>query len=231
MTLRVLIADDEAMARKRLERLLGALPEVQVVGVCASGEQVLASLEGCAPDVLLLDIRMPGLSGLDTSALLGEERPDVVFVTAHPEHAVSAFDVGACDYLLKPVDVERLRRTLDRVRDRRLGRAEQRVPVNTARGVRLLQRAAVTHALFDGTAVVVHSAGQRVFANGTLAELERRLGGDPFVRVHRRAVLNLDFVELLEPQPTGGFVARLRGGERIEVSRQAARNLRRRLGL
>src|SRR5687767_12386695 len=106
--LRVLVADDEAIARERSIRLLGAIEGVEIAGECMNGEQVLAWLERDEVDVVLLDIQMPGLSGLDATALILEDGPYVVFATAHPEHAVRAFDVGAEDYLLKPLDAARL---------------------------------------------------------------------------------------------------------------------------
>jgi two-component system LytT family response regulator len=242
--LRVLVADDEAMARRRLERLVGAMPDLELVASCADGEQALARAAECAPDLLLLDIDMPGVSGLDAGALLpcGGQRPAVVFVTAHPQHALAAFEVGARDYLLKPVDPERLRRTVDRVAETLRAAvgaagaspptaASERLAVNTARGVRLVDPGDITHAVFDGTAVVVHTTERRLYASGTLAELERRLAGACFFRVHRRALINLDHVELLEPTDSGGFVARVSGGGQVQISRKAARELRRRLSL
>lgn len=230
--IRVLVADDEATARRRLARLAGTLPDVEVVGECASGDEVLARLRAEQVDVLLLDIQMPGLTGLDTSAMLPDDGPVVVFVTAHPEHALEAFGVGARDYLLKPVDAERLRRTIDRVRKQISGGAPAgRLAISTRKGVRLLDPERITHATWDGTAVVVHTDGERLFSDGTLVDLERRLDGERFMRVHRRAIVNLDKVDLLESLDTGGYIARLQSGAAVEVSRQAARTLRRRFGL
>jgi len=230
--LRVLIADDEATARRRLARLAGALPDVEVVGACASGDEVLERLRTEQVDVLLLDIQMPGLSGLDTSAVLPDDGPAVVFVTAHPEHALDAFGVWARDYLLKPVDPDRLRRTMDRVRKQLSGNdAPGRVAIPTRKGVRLLDPDRITHATYDGTAVIVHTDTERIFTDGTLIEVERRLDSERFMRVHRRAIVNLDRVEVLESVDTGGYLARLEHGARVEMSRQAARTLRRRFGL
>ncbi|MEY4509744.1 MAG: response regulator, partial [Pseudomonadota bacterium] len=113
-TLRVLVADDEATARRRLVRLLAAFPHVTVVAECTNGREVIAHLEACQrpPDILLLDIRMPELSGLEACALLPEESPYVIFATAHSEHALEAFEVGAEDYLLKPIEAASLERAL-----------------------------------------------------------------------------------------------------------------------
>lgn len=230
MTLRVLIADDEAMARRRLERLLAAIPGAVLAATCTNADEVLAAVAEATFDVALLDIQMPGLSGLDASALLPADGPAVIFVTAHPEHALQAFGVGARDYLLKPVDADRLRKALDRVAAPPAP-PSARLALPTARGVHLLARGDVSHLVLDGASVVVHADGKRHFTTTSLAELERKLGGEPFVRVHRRAVVNLNCVELLEPLETGGFVARMASGDRVEVSRAAARQLRRRLGL
>ena len=112
--LRIAIADDEAVARQRLVRLLGGLAQVEVVLVCDGGHALLAALDGALADVLLLDIQMPGMTGLEAQAQLGPDAPYVIYVTAHPEHAIDAFDAGAIDYVLKPVDEARLGRAIER---------------------------------------------------------------------------------------------------------------------
>lgn len=236
MKLKVLVADDESVARKRLTRLLSAVPDVELVGECSSGEEVLARLEDVDVDVLLLDIQMPGLSGLETKALLADGGPYVIFATAHPEHALEAFDVGAVDYVLKPIEAGRLMKALERAAERlgprQVAGAPARLPVTTTKGVRLVDPAEITHALFDGQLVTIHLAsGETILADTSLQELARKLPEDRFVRVHRRALLNLLQVERLEPVATGGYLAWTRSGERIEVARQAARRLRRHLGL
>src|SRR3954470_12884390 len=114
--LRVLVCDDELMARKRVLRLLSELQGIEATFECESGEQVLAKLAAEDIDVAILDINMPGLSGLETVMQMPEDRPYIVFLTAHPEHAVQAFDVGAVDYVLKPVDDARLAKALARAR-------------------------------------------------------------------------------------------------------------------
>jgi DNA-binding LytR/AlgR family response regulator len=189
-------------------------------------------------DVLLLDISMPGLSGLETKALLGDDPPYVVFTTAHPEHALEAFDLGAVDYVMKPVEPERLRKALERARQRLAppstsgGAALQRLAVPTRDAVRLLDPDSLTHAEFDGVLVTLHlRSGEAVLSDLTLSDLERRLPADRFERVHRRAIVNLACLDQLEPLPTGGYVGRTSTGEPVPISRKAARRLRRRLGL
>ena len=235
--LRVLIADDELLARKRMARLAGALDGVVVVGTCDSGDAVLERVAEEPVDVVLLDIQMPGLTGLDASQLLPEGGPAVVFTTAYPEHALKAFDIGAADSLLKPVDVARLGKALERVRARRLPATAPapgaRVALPTRKGVRLVDPGDLRCAVFDGTSVWARLAAgdgtERVLVDLTLSELEDRLPQPPFLRTHRRALVNLDAVDLLEPQGSGGYLACVRGGPKVAVSRAVARELRRRL--
>jgi two-component system LytT family response regulator len=242
--LRVLVCDDELMARKRVLRLLGELPGIEATIECESGEEVLAKLRTDDVDVAILDINMPGLSGLETVMQMPEDRPYVIFLTAHPEHAVSAFDVGAVDYLLKPVDDARLAKALARARqslDHASPPAEQVGAAGTARaaklaiathdGAALVSPGDVTHATFDGALVTVHTAARTILTDDTLQDLEAKLPKGPFERVHRRALVNLEHVERLESVDSGGYVACLSTGKRVDVSRQSARRLRRRLGL
>jgi two-component system LytT family response regulator len=244
--LRVLVADDEAIARKRLVRLLAAMPDVQVAGECADAHEVLDRVRAGAVDVVLLDIQMPELTGIEALQLFPPDGPVVVFCTAHAAHAIAAFDVGAIDYLLKPIEPARLRKALDRARahDARVrysaelarlqaepAPALQRLALPTRQGIVLLDPAEISHAQLDGELVTIHTAGGAYLSALSLQDLESRLPVQRFVRVHRRALLNLGEVVRLEPNEVGGFVARTRGGHAIEVSRQAARDLRRRLGL
>ena len=241
LALRVLVCDDELIARRRAARLLTEQPGVEVVAECASGSEVLARLAVEDVDLVVLDINMPGMTGLETALQMPEDRPYLIFLTAHPEHAVAAFDVGATDYLVKPVDDVRLKKALDRARrqlDAPLGRGAHdataplaRLAITTKTGVVLLGPDEVTHAVFDGQLVTVHTRDRAILADATLQELEQRLSASHFERVHRRAIINLLHVERLEPVLSGGYVARIAGGKSVDVSRQAARRLRRRLGI
>jgi two-component system LytT family response regulator len=228
----VLIADDELLARRRLARLLSAMPEVEVVAECSSGDEALARLEEVAVDVAVLDIEMPGLTGLDVSGLLAEGGPLVIFATAHPEHAVDAFDLGVADYVLKPIDAARLSRALERARQRLPDPAPTGRLALPVRGeVRLISPESITHALLEGQLVSVFLDGEQILTDLSLAELQRRLPPDRFERVHRRALLNLSRVVRLVPQPSGGYLARTDTGAEVPISRQAARELRQRLGI
>lgn len=230
--LRVLIADDEQMARKRLHRLLAAIPDIHVAGEAASGQDVLDRVRA-APDidVILLDIHMPGLSGTDTLGLLGSDGPLVVFTTAHADHALTAFDGGAVDYVLKPIEPARLVRALDRARERLGARrggqaAPARFALPTRRGVILLDPEDIGLAVIDGASVRLVTRRGTFFTDLRLSDLEARLPS-AFVRVHRQAIVHLGRVERLEDADSGGYVAVLDDGARVAVSRQVARRLRR----
>jgi two-component system LytT family response regulator len=245
-TLRVVIADDEEIARRRIARLLRGLADVELVGECKDGTEVLRRVAEGGVDVLLLDIQMPGLGGLDAMALLPDGGPYVIFCTAYSEHAVQAFDAGAVDYLLKPFEADRLDKALGRARSReaverfreeaRRQREQRAAPiarlaVPTKQGIVLLDPKEISHAVLDGELVTLHVGDRTFLTDDSLQSLEARLAGGSFERVHRRALLSLDHVARLEPCPSGGYVARTHRGDAIEVSRQAARSLRRRLGL
>ena len=242
MTLRVLIADDEALARRRLRRLLEEAGDLTIVAECETGAAALAALESLDVDVALLDVQMPGLSGLDVSSAAADLGVEVVLVTAHPEHAVRAYEQGVVDYVVKPVDPERLALALERVRARLTPPPPPvaapsapvlpgRLAVTVKDEVRLLAPADVACAVLDGELVRLSVGAETVWTELSLQELERRLEGAGFLRVHRRALVNLAQVDRLRPLATGGYVAITHAGEEVPVSRQQARRLRQRLGI
>jgi DNA-binding LytR/AlgR family response regulator len=237
-TLRIALADDEAMARKRLSRLVESLKDTELVGAFESASELLQSLPGLKADVVLLDIQMPELTGLDAAALLAqEEGPYVIFVTAHSEHALTAFEHGALDYVLKPVDVARLAQALARARRliTRNPEAEPELPsrlgVQTVKGIILIDPQEISHAVYDGQLVTIWAGGRSIVTDWSLSDLETRVPEGLLLRVHRRYLLNLSEVERLEPLEDGGYNAVTRAGVMVPVARQAARALRRRLGL
>jgi two-component system LytT family response regulator len=235
--LRVIVADDELQARKRLARLCEAIADVEVAAVCASAAEVLALLPSARPDLLLLDISMPDLTGLEAGALAAgaDGRPAIVFVTAHAQHAVEAFDLGAIDYVLKPVTAARLAKAIGRAREARgaarsAGEPMQRIAIETRKGIVLCDPNDIICARFDGALVTVITAQETHVTAFTLRDLEQRLPAT-FERVDRRHLLNLDKVVRLERQPTGGYNAITRSGLTVPVSRQIGRTLCKKLGI
>lgn len=221
---RVVIVDDERMARDRMRRLVTSMPDLEVAAVCEDAETLLEVLSRETVDLVLLDIQLPGLTGIELLPRLPPPRPAVIYVTAHREHALAAFDVGAADYVLKPVAPERLRQAIDRVRPS----PPAPLALPTARGVELVAPDTVTHASFDGHLVSIHRHGHEpVMSAMTLSELHDRL--PHLKRVHRRHLLCLRYVARFESTPSGGFEAHLGHGPAIPVSRAMARQLRRQL--
>lgn len=237
--LRVLVCDDEAMARRRAIRLLSAMSGVVVGAECESAAEARQKLAEEEFDVCLLDVQMPNETGLELAASLVEPRPFLIFATAHAEHAVSAFDVGAVDYVLKPLEEERLAKAIGRARSHFdaaprttsvLPKADAGpIAIATRDGAVLFPAEDVSHCTFDGQLATVYAKGKSVLTEQSLTELAAKL--PHLLRVHRRSLLSLAHVERLESQLSGGYLAHVRGGGSVDVSRQAARELRRRLGL
>ncbi|MFD1719562.1 LytR/AlgR family response regulator transcription factor [Georgenia deserti] len=249
---RALIVDDEAPAREELRYLLEEVGQVQVVGEATNGEEALLLLRSLDYDLVLLDVRMPGGSGLDVAAALQEHphRPKVIFTTAYPDHAVEAFDLSAADYLVKPFDADRLRRALDRALTGGAERAEAgerapearagvseveplvRIPVQKDGRTVLVDGASIVYAAADRGYTSLKLADERLLVSFSLNELERRLRGH-FFRTHRAYLVNLDHVREMVPDFRGALVLVMndRQRSRVEVSRRHARELRRRFGM
>ena len=241
-TVRAVIADDEAVARAGLRRMLSAFDWIEVVGEAAHGPAALHAIERLQPELVFLDIQMPGLLGTDVLARL-THTPFAVFTTAYAEHAVTAFELGAVDYLLKPFGAVRLAATLDRVRTAlgepsangpvdRLGEVLakgplQRLFVRSGSAIVPLPVANVRWFEADGDYVIAHTDRSRHVLSLSLARLEAQLDSERFARIHRAHLVNLDHVLTFRSHGKGGMIAELRGGERLAVSRARAQELRR----
>lgn len=238
MTIRVLIADDEPLARRALTQLLAAHPDVEVAGECADGGEVREALARVEVDVVLLDIRMPEISGLEVAALLANTRPLIVFVTAHEEFGIAAFERGAADYLLKPVTETRLAIALDRVRARLAAEEDAAryraldVPPDAGRSVhvdRLVARVGERDVIIpvgevelitaDDVYAAVHAWRRRYLVRTPLDELERLLAPDRFLRVHRSYIVPVASVVAVRRRGSG-VVLELRNGSTVPVSRR-----------
>lgn len=222
--LTLLIVDDEAPARARLRRLLTAFADVLVVGEAAGGDEALQQVQVLRPDALLLDIQMPGCSGLDVAASLPDPAPALVFVTAFDHYALPAFDAAALDYLLKPVEPERLARALQRLRERavRPPRAAAPPPAQLLipdRGrTHVVPVAQILWLEAADNYVVVHTAERAPLMRRTLQALLQDLG-EAFVRTHRGAAVAIAQVAAVQARERGDSVLLLHGGQCVPCSR------------
>jgi two-component system response regulator LytT len=230
--IRALVVDDEAPARSELRYLLDAHGDVEVVGEAASVREALALAEAHSPDVVFLDIELPGLTGLQGAPLL---HAPIVFVTAHAGYAVDAFAVEAFDYLLKPVDPERLGRVLERLRERSGESAvpAERIPVVAAGGTELLDVDDVHFVQADGDYARIHTYDRTLLCTTSLRELEERLPAARFVRIHRSYLVNVGKVAAVRRAGPDRLRLQLADAAHTEldVSRRQAHNVRDRLRL
>ena len=233
--IRVLIVDDEAPARDKLRRWLTEQPDIALVGESDDGLAAATAIARMRPDLVFLDIQMPGLSGLEVAAQLEPAgAPLLVFVTAFDEHAIKAFDLNAIDYLLKPYDKDRLQKTLARVRERRdaapaasaiqASRAQtgpsERLLVPHGEELQLIDAAAIHWLEADDNYVHVHTAQGRFILRRTLADLLAQLGAQRFVRIHKSAAVNIAEVRTLSPLFKGDYEVTLRSGAVLRLSRR-----------
>jgi two-component system response regulator AlgR len=237
--MRVLIVDDEQLARDRLARMLASLEGYEVVGEAAHGVNALEQVQALQPEVVLLDIRMPGMDGMEAARHLAalDEPPAVIFCTAYEEHAIQAFDLQAVGYLLKPVRKEHLADALGKAQRvnkaqlAALGGPEQRrrthISARTRRGIELIPVDDVRYFQADQKYVTVRHGGGEVIIDETLRDLEEEFG-DAFVRIHRSALVAVQHMERLERLAPGRAQVRLRDVEEpLEVSRRHLSGVRR----
>jgi two-component system LytT family response regulator len=229
--MRALIVDDERLARKELAKLLEAHPSIEVVGEAVNADEAEKLIEELNPDLLFLDIQMPGRTGFQLLEAL-DSAPLVVFTTAYDEFALKAFDVNALDYLLKPITADRLaeavskildkeRTKLGRARDKKLG-VEDQVFVKDGERCWFVSLANVRLFESDGNYIKVFFDTHRPMIHKSLNALDEKLDERAFFRASRKHIVNLSWVEAIEPWFNGGLMVKLRGGDKVEVSRRQA---------
>lgn len=244
--IRVVIADDEAPAREKLERWLSEQPGMAVVGSAENGLSAAQCMEQLRPEVAFLDVQMPTLSGLQVAAQLEpSSAPLIVFVTAFDEHAVRAFDLNAVDYLLKPYDRDRLARTVQRVRERlqahqsgaaavAIGRARtpscERLLVPDGERLQLIDATSVEWLEAADNYVHVHTTARTYLLRRTLQDLLSQLGEQRFARIHKSTAVNLASVASLTPLFKGDYEIHLRNGRTLRLSRRYREALFARMG-
>ena len=236
-----LVADDEPVARAGLRHMLAVYDWVDVVGEAVHGLDAVDAINTRKPDLVFLDIQMPGLLGTEVLARITHQ-PTVVFTTAHAQHAVAAFELGAVDYLLKPFGAARLAATMDRVRSALLEPTArqsfdrlsevfadgpmERLFVRLGGAIVPVSVSSITWFEADGDYVVAHGDGARHVISVSLSELETRLDPARFVRIHRTCIVNLDAVAAFRRHGKAGMTAVLRSGVQLAVSRSKAQALR-----
>lgn len=243
--LRVVAVDDEPPARDLVRQYLEECRGYELAALAADAFAAVRAIDEHRPEILVLDIQMPKVDGFELLELL-PDRPEVIFATAYDEYAIRAFEVEAVDYLLKPFSRERLEEALERARARieagegpdldrlarRAARARgplERLLVREGSRVHVIARGEIDYVEARDDYVVIHAGGVGHRKKQTLTELEERLGGEPFVRVHRSYLLNLDRLAGLESYAKDSRVAFLEDGRRLPVSRSGYARLRRHL--
>jgi len=246
--MRLFIADDEALARRRLRSIVGELNWLSIVGEAADGEAAYDEIGRLRPDIVLLDIRMPALSGLDVLARLRtlDSVPAVILATAHDTFAVRAFELEAIDYVLKPIVAPRCVAALERARRTiEMGRAEatlmrtqqifepdpslplERILVRNGTSLVPVNLAAIMNIEAQDDYVLLHGSDRRHLASIRMRELEQRLPSPPFVRIHRSHIVNLDHVLRITTRADARLCVEMSNGQCIPVSRDRARQVRR----
>lgn len=248
MTLRAVIADDEALARERIRTLLAETKDVEIVAECVNGHETVAAVRRFAPQLLFLDVQMPELDGLETLRALEprEHPPGIVFATAYDRYALRAFDVNAVDYLLKPFAAERFYAALERVRarlahnpgsDRRIEallqtianrsvQSPDRLPIPSKDGVQFVRVSEIDWLQSDGNYTLLHIGTNAIRLRDTITNMEERLAAVGFLRIHRSIIVNTDRIFRIEPWANGEYLIVMRNGTKINTGRSYADTIR-----
>jgi two-component system LytT family response regulator len=237
-TLRVVIVDDELLARQRIEDLLAKEPNVEIAGIARDGNEAVQVIRELRPDVVFLDVQMPGRTGVEVAEELGAEAmPATIFTTAYEHFALKAFDVAAIDYLVKPFDDERFAQALSRARkaiETRPAPKSQyldRIPVESRGQIRVVPVALIDYITASGPYAELH-IGERTFAiREKMQTLEEKLDPAVFFRIHRSAIVRLDRIDTLLHAAGGDYAVRLKDGTELSVSRSRREELEERVGL
>ncbi len=255
MTLRVVIVDDEELARRGIRTRLQHLADVDIVAECNNGRQAISAIRRCAPDLVFLDVQMAGKTGFDVIEDVGWEAfPYVIFVTAYDQYAIRAFEVNALDYLLKPIDDERFdlafqraRATLARDQKQELGqriasvlgdigvsaaipRQHERIVVRSAGRVVFVKTSEIDWVEAAGDYVTLHVGKKSWLLRETIAELDRKLQVKGFTRIHRSAIVNTERIGEMHPLDNGEYRLLLRDGTELKLSRSYRHQLQSLLG-
>ncbi|MBA3705196.1 MAG: response regulator transcription factor [Bacteroidetes bacterium] len=235
--MKAIIIDDERLAREELKKLLAPYSEIQIIGEASNADNAIESINELKPDVLFLDIQMPGKSGFDLLEHISGV-PEIVFVTAYDEHAIRAFEVNALDYLLKPVQASRLAETVKKILNKDTSEKQEtkeqtqalndndQVFVKDGEKCWFVKLSEIRLFESEGNYVRVHFDKNRPLILRSLNNLDERLNNRTFFRASRKHIINLKWVEGIENWFNGGLMVKLKGGEQIEISRRQAAKLK-----
>lgn len=235
--MRTLIVDDERLARNELKRLLEPYSKIEIIGEAANAEEALVLIDDLQPELLFLDIQMPGKNGFELLSSIEGKSPEVIFTTAYDEYAIKAFEYNALDYLLKPIDTDRLKETIHRIEENQA--LPEVSPLNHERVEKILGENDQVFVkdgekcwfvklgkvrLFEsmGNYVRLHFDDQKPLVLKSLNNLEERLDSGTYFRANRKHIINLHWIEKIEPWFSGGLLVTLQGGDKIEISRRQA---------
>ncbi|MCX6956086.1 MAG: LytTR family DNA-binding domain-containing protein [Verrucomicrobia bacterium] len=244
--MKALLIDDERLARNELRRLLAAFPEIAIAGEAANAKQAREQLATLQPDLLFLDVQMPGETGMELLESLEAPMPHVIFTTAYDEFAVKAFELNALDYLLKPVDPARLAAAIGKLRDKVAGgtaegatraaprdrlAAEDKVFVREGDRCWFVEVKSIRLLESEGNYTRVHFENAQPQLFRSLNAMEERLDPKYFFRANRRQIINLAWIDKIEPWFSGGLLVHLKGAAKVELSRRQAQEFRDKMSL
>jgi two-component system LytT family response regulator len=235
--IKVLIVDDEELSRQALLNLIQAFPDIEIIGQGRNGFEAIQLVQKLKPDLIFLDIQMPKLNGFDVIELLGEQAPAVIFVTAFDEYALKAFEAAALDYLLKPVQAERLAKALAKFRRQFANQSSPsylplitghqtysapltRVLVRDGMQIHIIPANEIMYIKAEDDYVMIHAVQQALLKLERLSHLEKMLDPQYFCRIHRSFLLNISYLAKIEPSDKESRCVILKNGEKLPVSRQ-----------
>lgn len=242
-----LIVDDEKLARELLTEYLEAFPDIELAGEASNGSDAVALIDKIKPDLLFLDVQMPGMTGFDVLDDINHE-PYVIFVTAYDQYAIQAFEKNAVDYLLKPLDQERFRQAVDRAMKRKKTEAgdiedllgsmrpnhsrgiyESHIFVQKSEKLFSLPVDEILHLEASGDYTIITTKGDQFVSSSGIGKLEEIMNPDKFIRVHRSTIVNINYLKEIERHFNGGMVVKMQSGKSFPVSRTYAKQIRKKV--
>jgi two-component system LytT family response regulator len=242
-TIRAIVIDDEELARDSLKLSLKNFGQISIIDECSNGFEAVKSVREHKPDVIFLDIQMPRLNGFDVVELLADEAPNIIFITAYDEYAIKAFDANALDYLLKPVNTERLKKAIERLEEKILSNSKteysniltnfskqnyplHRILVKENTKVYIIPVENISHIEAQDDYILIHTKDNCFLKNERISNLESDLDPQIFIRLHRSFLVNIDFISRIESYTKDSRLVKLITGVEIPVSRSGYKKLK-----